>query len=120
MSDVCDASVTDSRNCDRKVKFKKLKIRKYKRYIHVIFTEKPRPDGLALVFQECKPGQSRMKPSKWPGLAHSLDTKLGFHTNRVDRPIFRGPVKKVYIRLQKRLFFFLQYNHDNGRLSFCD
>ena len=49
------------------------------RYSHVLLTEKPRPGGLALAFQEGKPGQSRHEAVKmarpiwaWLGLAHGL------------------------------------------------
>jgi hypothetical protein len=46
---------------------------------YLLLTEKPRPDGLALAFQKCKPGQSRHEAVKkarlgpaylgsaWPG-----------------------------------------------------
>jgi hypothetical protein len=38
----------------------------------IFFTEKPRPDGLALAFQNCRPGQSRQKAVilAWLGLAY--------------------------------------------------
>ena len=36
-----------------------------------MLTEKPLPDGLALAFQECKPGQSRHELDG-PGLAYGL------------------------------------------------
>ena len=86
---VTDNNSQDCNLCskDRKVKFKKLKTEKFKRYIHVIFlTEKPRPDGLALAFQECKPGQSCREAVKlarpiWArlGLAHGLRPGLAKH-----------------------------------------
>jgi hypothetical protein len=40
--------------------------------MHVTYTEKPWLDGLALAFQECKPGQSRHEAviMAWLGLAY--------------------------------------------------
>ena len=106
MSDVCDASVTDSRNCDRKVKFKKLKIRKYKRYIHVIFTEKPRPDGLALVFQERKPGQSRHEAVKMarPGSQPRYKTWFPYQSGRSSH--FPGSCEEGIYTSAEAAFFF--------------
>ena len=72
--DVCDIN-TITKNCI-KMKFKKI-INKI--FTWLLLTEKPRPGGLALAFQECKPGQSRHEAVKmarlgpaylgpaWPG-----------------------------------------------------
>ena len=48
---------------------------------YILLTEKPRPGGLALAFQECKPGQSRHEAVKMArlGLAHGLRPGLAQH-----------------------------------------
>jgi hypothetical protein len=40
-------------------------------------TEKPRPDGLALAFQDASRAKAAMKPSKRPGLARPIWARLG-------------------------------------------